>query len=328
MTAPIAGGGDLPGDDDNRGTNPAAPSGGHLFSLRAKVFDADDLRRAHTRIAHEIVERNHGATDVVLIGLYTRGVAVAHRLAEAIERFEGVAVPVGAIDVAFYRDDIGLRRIQPLGPTEVPVDVTGRGVVLVGDVLCAAGIGELLDLSDSFVEVTRRDIPKIPALRGKTVVTLFYEDSTRTRLSFETAAKRLTADTMSFTAASSAVGKGESLLDTVRTIEAMGVDAMVVRHQCAGAPHRIASWIDAAVVNAGDGRHEHPTQALLDLLTLRRRLGSDSFRGLRVGIVGDVRHSRVARSGVKAFAAVGADVTVVGPPTLLPESLEGLPARA
>ena len=135
MTAPIAGGGDLPGDDDNRGTNPAAPSGGHLFSLRAKVFDADDLRRAHTRIAHEIVERNHGATDIVLIGLYTRGVAVARRLAEAIERFEGVAVPVGAIDVAFYRDDIGLRRIQPLGPTEVPVDVTGRVVVLVDDVL-------------------------------------------------------------------------------------------------------------------------------------------------------------------------------------------------
>src|SRR6266705_2171392 len=120
MTAPIAGGGDLPGDDDNRGTSTTAPSGGHLFSLRAKVFDADDLRRAHTRIAHEIVERNHGATEVVLIGLYTRGVAVAHRLAEAIERFEGVAVPVGAIDVAFYRDDIGLRRIQPVGPRARP----------------------------------------------------------------------------------------------------------------------------------------------------------------------------------------------------------------
>jgi aspartate carbamoyltransferase catalytic subunit len=196
------------------------------------------------------------------------------------------------------------------------------------DDLDAAGIDDLLALSESFVEVTQRDIPKIPALRGKTVVTLFFEDSTRTRLSFETAAKRLTADTMSFTAASSSVGKGESLLDTVRTIEAMGVDTMVVRHRCAGAPHRIASWIDASVVNAGDGRHEHPTQALLDLLTLRRRLGADAFRGLRVGIVGDVRHSRVARSGVKAFAAVGADVTVVGPPTLLPESLEGWPARA
>ena len=135
MTAPIAGGGDLPGDHDNTGTSAMAPSGGHLFSLRAKVFDADDLRRAHTRIAHEIVERNHGAADVVLIGLYTRGVAVAHRLAEAIERFEGVAVPVGAIDVAFFRDDIGLRRVQPLGPTEIPVDITGRVVVLVDDVL-------------------------------------------------------------------------------------------------------------------------------------------------------------------------------------------------
>src|SRR5256886_690553 len=135
MTAPIAGGGDLPGEDDNRGSSTTAPSGGHLFALRAKVFDADALRRAHTRIAHEIVERNHGATDVVLIGLYTRGVAVAHRLAEAIERFEGVAVPVGAIDVAFYRDDIGLRRIQPLRPTEVPVDIPGRVVVLVRDLL-------------------------------------------------------------------------------------------------------------------------------------------------------------------------------------------------
>src|SRR5215210_4060607 len=134
MTAPIAGGGDLPGDDNGR-TSAMAPSGGHLFSLRAKVFDADDLRRAHTRIAHEIVERNHGAADVVLIGLYTRGVAVAHRLAEAIERFEGVTVPVGAIDVAFYRDDIGLRRVLPLGPTEVPVDIIDRVVVLVDDVL-------------------------------------------------------------------------------------------------------------------------------------------------------------------------------------------------
>jgi len=196
------------------------------------------------------------------------------------------------------------------------------------DDLGPAGIENVLELSDSFVEVTRREIPKVPALRGKTVVTLFYEDSTRTRLSFETAAKRLSADTMSFTAGTSSVTKGESLLDTVRTIEAMGVDAMVVRHPSAGAPHRIAGWIDAAVVNAGDGRHEHPTQALLDLLTLRRRLGADALRGLRVGIVGDVRHSRVARSGVKAFAAVGADVTVVGPPTLLPESLEGWPARA
>jgi pyrimidine operon attenuation protein/uracil phosphoribosyltransferase len=133
MTAPITGGGHLP--DDDRSRKSTAPDGGRFFVLRAKVFDADDLRRAHTRIAHEIVERNHGAADIVLIGLYTRGVAVAQRLAEAIERFEGVAVPVGAIDVAFYRDDIGLRPVQPLGPTEIPVDITGRVVVLVDDVL-------------------------------------------------------------------------------------------------------------------------------------------------------------------------------------------------
>ncbi|HEX4778425.1 MAG TPA: aspartate carbamoyltransferase catalytic subunit [Acidimicrobiia bacterium] len=188
------------------------------------------------------------------------------------------------------------------------------------------GIEELLELSESFVEVTRRDIPKVPALRGKTVVSLFYEDSTRTRLSFETAAKRLSADTMTFTIGSSSVKKGESLRDTVMTIEAMGVDAMVVRHSSAGAPHRVATWTDASVVNAGDGRHEHPTQALLDLLTLRSHRGR-SLDGLHVGIVGDVRHSRVAHSDVKALGALGADVTLVGPPTLMPESLDGWPAR-
>jgi aspartate carbamoyltransferase catalytic subunit len=185
------------------------------------------------------------------------------------------------------------------------------------------GIDDMLDLSESFVEVTQRDIPKVPALRGKTVASLFYEDSTRTRLSFETAAKRLSADTMTFTVGSSSVKKGESLRDTVQTIEALGVDAVVVRHRAAGAPHRIAGWIDASIVNGGDGRHEHPTQALLDLLTLRRRLATANFEGLRVAIVGDVRHSRVARSTTKALAALGADVTLVGPPTLLPEALDG-----
>jgi pyrimidine operon attenuation protein / uracil phosphoribosyltransferase len=133
MSAPIAGGDGNPAADSSR--THTAPDGGRFFVERAKVLDADDLRRAHTRIAHEIVERNHGAAEIVLIGLYTRGVAVARRLAEAIEHFEGVEVPVGAIDVAFYRDDIGLRRVQPLGPTEVPVDITGRVVVLVDDVL-------------------------------------------------------------------------------------------------------------------------------------------------------------------------------------------------
>jgi aspartate carbamoyltransferase catalytic subunit len=190
------------------------------------------------------------------------------------------------------------------------------------DDLGPTGIEEMLTLSESFLDVTRRDIPKVPALRGKTVVSLFYEDSTRTRLSFETAAKRLSADTMNFSVAGSSVRKGESLRDTAQTIEAMGVDAVIVRHQSAGAPHRIARWIDASVVNAGDGRHEHPTQALLDLLTLRRHRGP-SLANLRVAIVGDVRHSRVARSNVKALDAVGAEVLLVGPPTLMPESVEG-----
>jgi aspartate carbamoyltransferase catalytic subunit len=192
------------------------------------------------------------------------------------------------------------------------------------DDLGADGITEVLRLADSFLEVTRRDIPKVPALRGKTVVSMFYEDSTRTRLSFETAAKRLSADTMTFSAGSSSLRKGESLLDTVRTVEAMGIDAIVVRHRSSGVPQRIAGWIDASIINAGDGWHEHPTQALLDAFTLRRHRG-DSFAGMKVSIVGDIKHSRVARSNVKAFSALGADVTLVGPPTLMPPDLEGWP---
>ena len=146
-------------------------------------------------------------------------------------------------------------------------------------------------------------MPKMPALRAKTVVCLFYEDSTRTRLSFETAAKRLSADTMTFSVSTSSVNKGESLLDTVQTIEAMGVDAIVVRHGCSGAPHQVAQWSNAAVINAGDGCHEHPTQALLDVFTLHRRYRGPSLDGCRVAIVGDIRHSRVARSNVKLMHA-------------------------
>ena len=182
----------------------------------------------------------------------------------------------------------------------------------------------MLDLSEQFVAVNQRDIPKVPALRGKVVASLFYEDSTRTRLSFETAAKRLSCDVMTFSVAQSSVKKGESLRDTVQTIAAMGIDAIVVRHPAAGAPHRIVDWIDASVINAGDGRHAHPTQALLDVLTLRRHR---ELAGLRVAIVGDVRHSRVARSNVKALHLLGAEVTLVAPPTLLPESLEGWPVQ-
>jgi aspartate carbamoyltransferase catalytic subunit len=186
------------------------------------------------------------------------------------------------------------------------------------------GIESMLDLTQSFAEVMQREIPKVPALRGRTVVSLFYEDSTRTRLSFETAAKRLGADTMTFSVATSSVKKGESLLDTVQTIEAMGIDAIVVRHSAAGVPHRVASWTSASVVNAGDGRHEHPTQALLDAFTLRRHRGP-SLDGCRVAIVGDIANSRVARSDVGALHALGCDITLVGPPTLLPPRLDGWP---
>jgi aspartate carbamoyltransferase catalytic subunit len=191
------------------------------------------------------------------------------------------------------------------------------------DDLGADGIEEVMRLTDSFVEVSGRAIPKVPALRGKTVVSLFFEDSTRTRLSFETAAKRLSADTMTFSVSNSSVNKGESLRDTVETIAAMGIDAVVVRHKSAGVPWRVASWVGASVINAGDGWHEHPTQALLDCYTIRARRGALS--GLRIAIVGDIKHSRVARSDVAAFSALGAEVVLVAPPTLLPPSLEGWP---
>ncbi len=211
----------------------------------------------------------------------------------------------------------------------------GRHVLSVGD-LGRDGIEEVMRVADAFVEVSERAIPKVPVLRGKTVSTLFFEDSTRTRLSFETAAKRLSADTMTFSVSNSSVSKGESLRDTVETISAMGVDAIVVRHCSAGVPWQVARWVDASVINAGDGWHEHPTQALLDCFTLSRALGrarggdggqgaAEGLDGVRVTIVGDVRHSRVARSNVLAFSAMGAEVTLVAPPTLLPPSLAGWP---
>ena len=184
------------------------------------------------------------------------------------------------------------------------------------DDLGKSGIEEILALSDHFHEVSTRRIPKVPALRGKTIALLFYEDSTRTRLSFETASKRLSADSLNFSIGSSSVKKGESLRDTIETISAMGVDAIVVRHGSAGVPWMLPRWTDAAVINAGDGSHEHPTQALLDCYTIRKNLGE--LNGKRIAIVGDIKHSRVARSNVKAFLALGASVTLVGPKTLMP----------
>jgi aspartate carbamoyltransferase catalytic subunit len=177
-------------------------------------------------------------------------------------------------------------------------------------------IVRILDTAGSFREVGTRVIKKVPALRGRTVVNLFYENSTRTRISFELAAKRLSADVINFSTSGSSVAKGESLKDTALTLQAMGADAIVIRHSSSGAPHTLTRWVQASVVNAGDGTHEHPTQALLDLLTMNDHFAS--LEGLRVAIVGDIRHSRVARSLTFALGKMGGQVTLVGPPTLIP----------
>jgi aspartate carbamoyltransferase catalytic subunit len=194
--------------------------------------------------------------------------------------------------------------------------------LLAIDQLSRGEIEAILDRAESFAEVGRRDIKKVPTLRGRTVVTLFYESSTRTSSSFELAAKRLSADLVSIKAAGSSVDKGESLKDTVTTLSAYDPAAIVIRHPHAGAAKLVAEWSEAAVVNAGDGKHEHPSQALLDVFTLRRRL--ESLEGKRIWIVGDVLHSRVARSNLIAFQAMGAKVTVCGPPTLIPRGIEEL----
>lgn len=193
---------------------------------------------------------------------------------------------------------------------------------------------EILDVAEDMADTQRREVKKLPTLRGKTVVNLFFEDSTRTRISFEAAAKRLSADVINFSAKGSSVSKGESLQDTAQTLQAMGADAVVIRHGASGAPRTLATsgWISAGVVNAGDGTHEHPTQALLDAFTIRKRLHGDASRGrdldgIRVTIVGDVLHSRVARSNVWLLHALGAHVTLVAPPTLVPQDVSGWPVE-
>ena len=188
----------------------------------------------------------------------------------------------------------------------------------------------ILDTAEELASLADRPIKKLPTLRGRTVVNLFYEDSTRTRISFEAAAKRLSADVINFSAKGSSVAKGESLKDTALTLEAMGADAVVIRHPASGAAHRLAGWVRGSVLNAGDGTHEHPTQALLDAFTIRRRLRGAEARGtgldgLRVTIVGDVLHSRVARSNVLLLSTLGAEVTLAAPPTLLPLAVGSWP---
>jgi aspartate carbamoyltransferase catalytic subunit len=211
-----------------------------------------------------------------------------------------------------------------------------RHLISVADLDRNAMLG-VFHLADAFKEVAERPIARVPALRGKTVAMLFFEPSTRTRLSFEAAARRLSADVMSFTASTSSLEKGESIRDTVETIDAMGVEALVVRHKSSGVPSQVRAWTAASVINGGDGQHEHPTQALLDCYTIREALferapagdeGPEDLRGLSIGIVGDVRHSRVARSNVLAMTTLGADVVLVGPRTLLPPSLDGWPVKA
>ena len=200
-----------------------------------------------------------------------------------------------------------------------------RHLISIDD-LDRSGIEQVLDRAESFAEVSGREIKKVPALRGRTIVNLFYEASTRTSSSFELAAKRLSADVVNIRSAGSSVDKGESLKDTVQTLSAYDPAAIVIRSPHAGAAQLVAGWTEAAVVNAGDGKHEHPTQALLDVFTLRRRFGS--LDRLNIWIVGDVSHSRVARSDILAFTRMGADVTVCGPPTLLPRQIEALGCAA
>jgi aspartate carbamoyltransferase catalytic subunit len=190
------------------------------------------------------------------------------------------------------------------------------------DELSAEEIVHILDTAESFREVSTRSIKKVPALRGKVVALMFFEDSTRTRMSFELAASRLSADTMVFTAKGSSVAKGETTLDTVRNVEAMGVDVFVIRHSQPGAPHLVARKVAASIINAGDGPHEHPTQALLDIFTMRQRLGE--VAGRRVAIVGDIAHSRVARSNILGLRKLGAEVVVVGPPTMVPSAITAM----
>lgn len=214
--------------------------------------------------------------------------------------------------------------------------MTGLRHLLSAADLDRAGAITVLDTAAQMAATQSREIKKLPTLRGRTVVNLFFEDSTRTRISFEAAAKRLSADVINFSAKGSSVSKGESLKDTALTLQAMGADAVVIRHHASGAPHRLAhaGWVDAAVVNAGDGTHQHPTQALLDAFTLRRHLagGADNpdgvgldLAGTHVAIVGDVLHSRVARSNVLLLHTLGARVTLVAPPTLVPVGVEAWP---
>ena len=387
---------------------------------KALILDKAGIDRALTRVAHEILEKNKGARDIVLVGIQRGGVHIARRLAARIHEIEKVEVPVGSLDITMYRDDLSTRKSQPvLQATDISFDITDKIMVLVDDVvftgrtiraalnsimdygrpkriqlavlvdrghrelpiradyvgknlptsakekvevmLAEDGVEEkvvilgewseesksdshghnakscssvavrrltmalstkdllgikgmtadeiklILDTAATFKDVSERDIKKVPALRGKTVINLFYEASTRTRTSFELAGKRLSADVINISTSTSSVVKGETLLDTARNIEAMKCDMIIVRHSCSGAPEYLSKRLKSSVINAGDGSHEHPTQALLDMFTIREKLGR--LEGLTVAIVGDIMHSRVARSNIYGLTTMGAKVT-------------------
>ncbi len=201
----------------------------------------------------------------------------------------------------------------------------GRDLIGIED-LSRDEIKMILDTAVRMQEVGRREIKKVPSLRGRTIINLFFEDSTRTRSSFEIAGKRLSADVVNFSPSNSSLNKAESILDTAKTLDAMDPDCVVVRHKVAGVPQRIAELLDAPVINAGDGAHEHPTQALLDMLTVFQEKGR--LDGLTVAIIGDIAHSRVARSNIYGFLKMGAEVRVAGPPPMLPKDIEGLGVKA
>src|SRR4051794_24206870 len=211
--------------------------------------------------------------------------------------------------------------MEPHASSAAPIAWSRKHLLGLED-LAREEIVAILDTADSFAEVSERSRKKVPALQGRIVFNLFFENSTRTRTSFSLAAKRLSADTQDFTAAVSSLSKGETFIDTAKNIEAMGADILVVRHPTPGAPHLLAQHVGCSIINAGDGAHEHPTQALLDLMTIRRAKGR--IEGLTVGLVGDIIHSRVARSNIWALTKLGARVIVCGPPTLVPPGLERL----
>src|SRR5438046_798452 len=273
------------------------------------LLDAEGLRRTLSRIAHEIIEANPDLECVALVGIQTRGVPLAQRLRRLVEERAGEAPALGAVDITFYRDDVqvrggdGPRHPQPVvRSTALDFPLEGKTVVLIDDVLYTgrtirAAIEALFDYGRpdriQLAALVDRGHRELPILKGRLVINVSYESSTRTSSSFELAGKRLSADTMSIKSSGSSVDKGESLKDTAITLGAYDPDVIVIRHPQIGAPHLVARVTEAHVVNAGDGKHQHPTQALLDLYTMREAFGR--IEGLHVAIVGDVLHSRLAR---------------------------------